>query len=312
MRMSLSRVRKLVFKAFPNINEKKFYRLHRSAVRLMRSQLFLEGFYKLWDNTVSCGGRDVRVRIFRPANETADYVIMFYHGGGWVTDSVETYTGVCMRLSEYLGCRIISVDYGLAPEHRFPEGFADCYNAARELARHPYVFGTDKSKKIVLMGDSAGGNLAAAVSTLARDRKEFSVAAQVLVYPAVWCDYNEETTPFESVRENGKNYVLTASRMRDYMDLYKSSDNDYRSPYFSPMRTKSFADLPKTLILTAEYDPLRDEGIAYGKEIRKAGGQAAIYIMNDAIHGFLMSDRRSPFVRKSFAAIKKFLIEVMF
>lgn len=308
--MSLGKIRRLVLAAFPNINEKKLYKLHRSAVRVMRSRLLLEGFYKLWDYTIYCGGREVRVRIFRPENEFSDKVIMFYHGGGWVTDGVETYTEVCRRLANETGCRIISVDYGLAPEHKFPEGLADCYNAALELSRRPWLFGVEGKKKLVLMGDSAGGNLAAAVSALARDRRDFKVSAQILIYPAVWCDYNEETTPFESVRENGKRYILTAARMRDYMELYKSSDEDYKSPYFSPLRAKSFKHLPQTLIITAEYDPLRDEGIAYGKALRKAGVKAKIFMMSDAIHGFFMYDRHTLPVRKTFAVIKKFLNEV--
>ena len=182
--------------------------------------------------------------------------LLFFHGGGWVTESIDTYNKVCDALARAARSRVISVEYRLAPEHPFPQGLDDCYAAARELFVRPKSFGFDLGR-VTVIGDSAGGNLAAAVSLRARDEGEFYIPRQILIYPATYYDHSE-SSPFASVMENGSEYLLTSKRICEYIDLYKRDDEDLKNPYFAPLLAKDFSDQPDTLIITAEFDPLRD------------------------------------------------------
>ena len=159
---------------------------------------------------------------------------------------------------------------------------------------------------VTLIGDSAGGNLAAALSLLARDRGEFLPRRQILVYPATYNDYSENS-PFPSVQENGTDYLLTAGKMRDYLDLYAGSEADRQNPYFAPYLAEDLHDQPDTLILTAEYDPLRDEGEAYGKRLSEAGNQVRVKRIEGALHGFFALGIKHLHVRESFQYINEFL-----
>ncbi|MCC8065984.1 MAG: alpha/beta hydrolase [Clostridiales bacterium] len=232
--------------------------------------------------------------------------LLFFHGGGWVTESVETYDRVCARMAQATGHLVISVEYRLAPEHRFPVGLKDCYAAARALYTGHFFLNTDPERTTV-MGDSAGGNLAAAVCMMARDTGEFRVRQQILIYPAVNYCYTEESEYF-SVRENGENYLLTAKKMEDYLNLYQSSPKDRENPYFAPILAKDLRGMPRTLILTAEYDPLRDEGEAYGQRLRDAGNEVEIHRIPDALHGFFALGIQFLHVRESFGYINRFLL----
>ena len=152
---------------------------------------------------------------------------LFLHGGGWVTENIDTYTEVCINLANFTGCKVIAVEYGLAPEHPFPEGLEDCYSAAKAVITDPSVVGVD-ADEIVLAGDSAGGNLAAAVSLMARDKGEFKVSRQILIYPAVNNDYSENSK-YRSVIENGTDYILTAKRISEYVSLYATCEEDMQN-----------------------------------------------------------------------------------
>ena len=198
-----------------------------------------------------------------------------------------------------------AVDYRLAPEHRFPAGLMDCYRAARELFTQPGLLGVTAGE-ITIIGDSAGGNLAAAVSLMARDRGEFQPRRQILIYPATASDHSA-ASPFASIRENGTGYLLTAKRVQDYMDLYIRTDSDRRDPYFAPLAARDLSRQPDTLIITAQYDPLRDEGEAYGRRLTASGNRVEMYRMPDALHGFFSLPPRFIQVRKSYAMIQHFL-----
>ncbi|MCD7736990.1 MAG: alpha/beta hydrolase [Lachnospiraceae bacterium] len=235
-------------------------------------------------------------------------VLLFFHGGGWVTESVENYDRVCARMAQATGRTVISVEYRLAPEHRFPVGLQDCYSAARALytgGLNDYLPHAD-TERITVMGDSAGGNLAAAVCMMARDIGEFEIKQQILIYPAVNNCYTEESA-FPSVRENGEDYLLTAKKMEDYLNLYQSSPRDRENPYFAPLLAKDFRNMPRTLILTAEYDPLRDEGEAYGKCLRDAGNEVEIHRLPEALHGYFALGIKFYHVQESFEHINRFL-----
>lgn len=230
-------------------------------------------------------------------------VLLFFHGGGWVTDSVENYDRVCSRMAQDTEHIVISVEYRLAPEHRFPIGLEDCYAAARTL--YMDLLREDQDK-ITIMGDSAGGNLAAAVCLLARDRGEFMPKRQILIYPALGNCYTEES-PYKSVHENGTDYLLTAERMENYLLLYENSKEDRKNPYFSPLMEQNLSNMPDTLILTAEFDPLRDEGEEYGKRLKEAGNYVEVHRIPNALHGYFALGIRFFHVQESFRHMNAFL-----
>ena len=280
----------------------RVYKLQR-AVAGLKAPLAAP-LYHMTDLTFAKFGRKVRARLYTPEREDGGCLILFFHGGGWVTESVDSYHGVCARLADELGAKVISVEYGLAPEHRFPLGLEDCFAAAAELFADAWSYGYDP-RDIVLCGDSAGGNLAAAVSLMGRDREMFSVRRQVLLYPATYNDHSPETSPFPSIRENGEGYILTAKRLCEYWELYLSPD-DWYDPYAAPLLERDLSRQPDTLIITAELDPLRDEGEAYGKRLSEAGNCAEVCRMEGALHGFI-SRTGSPEFAKACGLIRAFL-----
>jgi acetyl esterase/lipase len=156
------------------------------------------------------------------------------------------------------------------------------------------------------MGDSAGGNLAAAVSLMAADRGEFRVGKQILLYPSTYNDHSE-ASPFPSIRENGKGYLLTSKKISDFQNLYINNTQDLTSPYFAPLLSDSLEHQPKTLLITAEYDPLRDEGEAYGYKLRRFGNEVFIYRIKDALHGFFSLPLRFAHVKQCYQLINEFL-----
>lgn len=232
-------------------------------------------------------------------------VLLFFHGGGWVTDSVENYDRVCSQMAQSTGQIVVSVEYRLAPEYPFPTGLMDCYAAAKALYTNRFILNTEP-EKITIVGDSAGGNLAAAVSLMARDKGEFMPDRQILIYPALNNCYTEES-PYLSVKENGEDYLLTAVKMENYISLYQRSPEDRENPYFSPLQEKNLKNLPDTLILTAEFDPLRDEGEEYARRLKEAGNYVELHRIPGALHGFFALGIKLFHVQESFDIMNKFL-----
>lgn len=261
--------------------------------------------HEVWQHDVRVGDYGVPVRIYRPRRKGSFPVLIFYHGGGWVHGNIDSYDKVCRALAAYTHRQIVSVDYRLAPEHRFPAALEDCYSVARELFLRSHLLGA-RPEDIALIGDSAGGNLAAAVSLAARDRGEFLPKKQILLYPACASDHTD-TSPYPSVHENGTDFLLTSRRVHEYMLLYASRPEDFDNPYFAPLNAKNLANQPTTLIITAEYDPLRDEGEAYGCALRAAGNQAQIHRVEDQLHGFISLGERFGDVRACYRLIDQFL-----
>lgn len=285
------------------IDADKTYRLERAFKSLSTP---LSPLYHLWDHRIEREGREIRVRIYTPPKVADGRLLLFFHGGGWVLENIDTYNSVCRSLARYTGCRVASVEYGLAPEHLFPVGLEDCYAAAREVYLHPEDFGV-QSHEITLIGDSAGGNLAAAVSLMARDREEFTVSQQILIYPATYNDHTPESR-FDSVRENGYDYLLTAKRVQDYMAMYAGCDPRLvTSPYFAPLLSSDLSRQPRTLVITAEFDPLRDEGEEYAYALARAGAEVVLHRMPDALHGYFSLPSRFPLVRRTYSILCQFL-----
>lgn len=271
-------------------------------------------FFKTLDTKVYNGNHEVPIRLYFPSEEAMSGepvegekypVLLFFHGGGWVTESVENYDRVCSRMAQSTGHIVMSVEYRLAPEYRFPVPLEDCYAAAKALYTGHLVLPADPDR-ITIIGDSAGGNLAAAVCLKARDTGDFAPKKQILIYPAVSNCYTKKS-PYKSVQENGQDYLLTAVKMEDYLKLYESSTEDRQNPYFAPILAKDLSHMPETLILTAEFDPLRDEGEEYGKRLKKANNYVEIHRIPDALHGYFALGIRFLHVQESFEIMNRFL-----
>ena len=293
--------------SYPDLNVKKNYKYERFFINLFHHNL-KKAFYKTWDHKVSGGDHDIPVRIFPPnhKDDTSKYpVLLFFHGGGWVTGNIDSYDKTCTNLARKTMHTVVSVDYQLAPEHRFPAALEDCYTVAREIYLNTELLNVPQNK-ITLVGDSAGGNLAAAVSLMARDRGEFMPERQILIYPATYNDHSINS-PFESIRENGTDYLLTSKLICDYMDLYMSSEEDLMNPYFAPLMSEDLSNQPKTLIITAQYDPLRDEGEKYGAELAKYGNKVDVHRVEDALHGFFTLPPAFKNVKECYNIINEFL-----
>lgn len=268
--------------SIPHLNLKKNYKAYRKVISFFNPPI--KSPYRTLDHKMVVDGREIPVRLFLPEKGQTSKVLIFFHGGGWVTGDIDSYTNVCRNMSNNTDHIVLSVDYRLAPENPFPRGVEDCYYVAKEIFKRPELLRC-KKEDITLIGDSAGGNLAAVVSLMARDRDAFYPKKQILIYPATNYDHSE-TSPYASVHENGRDYIMTSKRIQDYLDLYLDKEEDKLNPYLAPILSDDLKNQPDTLIITAGYDPLRDEGEAYGEKLREFGNKVEIHRIEDAIHGF--------------------------
>ncbi|HSP98250.1 MAG TPA: alpha/beta hydrolase [Candidatus Dormibacteraeota bacterium] len=243
------------------------------------------------------------VRVYTP-NGTAPFpLLVYFHGGGWVLGSLGTHDGICRSLAAGAGCVVVSVDYRLAPEHRYPAAADDCYAATQWCAAHAAELGADAAR-IAIGGDSAGGNLTAVVAQMARDRGGPRLVFQLLIYPVT--DVARDTA---SYRDNADGYLLTADDMAWFWNHYLG-DAPARGaePYASPAHATSLAGLPPALVITAEFDPLRDEGEAYGAALERAGVAAKVTRYDGLIHGFFgmgaMIDKANTAVREAAGTLR--------
>ena len=207
----------------------------------------------------------VPIRIYWPEGEGPWGAFMYFHGGGWVVGSVANQDGTVRRLVRESGCVGVSVEYRLAPEHRFPAAAEDCYAATKWVADNAAALGA-RPGKLAVVGVSSGGNLAAAVALMARDRAAPDLAQQTLVVPVLARDFSTA-----SYTEKAEGPGLTSRRMQWYWDLYLRDESDAANPYAAPGAADSLASLPPSLVLTAEYDVLRDEGRRYAERLQAAG-----------------------------------------
>ena len=239
-----------------------------------------ESIARIENRTVPGPAGQIPVRIYTPVGTAPFPVLVYFHGGGWVIGNLDTHDGICRSLANRVGCLVVSVDYRLAPEHRFPAAPEDCYAATRWLAEHAGSLGGDKGR-IAVGGDSAGGNLAAVVALMARDRGGPKLAFQLLVYPATDTDFETR-----SYRENSEGYFLTRADMVWFWNHYAPRDEDRRNPYAAPLRAASLRGLPPALVITAEFDPLCDDGNAYAARLREDGVPVRLSQQDGLIHGF--------------------------
>ncbi|MDN6399002.1 MAG: alpha/beta hydrolase [Brachybacterium sp.] len=261
-----------------------------------------------WDTFSDSGdGRRVPVRVFAPREQRREELLLFFHGVGWVTGDIESYTPACATMADLTGCRVASVDYRLAPEHPFPAGLEDCYGTARRLLEDPRRAGLTDPDKIVLVGASAGGTLAAAVSLLLRELGPRTPSRQILPSPGTHGDHDPETSPFDSVRHHGEDYRLTNTEINDYFDLYVPDPELRRSRLVSPLMAPDLTGQPDTLLLSAELDLLCDEGEAFAQALAGAGNQVQLHRVENALHGFISLPRFARPLKDAYEVIDDFL-----
>ncbi len=224
----------------------------------------------------------VPVRVYRAEGvATPAPGVVYFHGGGWVVGDLESEDNFCRALANRTDAIVVSVDYRLAPEHRCPAAAEDCYAATRWVADHGAAIGVDGTR-IAIAGDSAGGNLTAVVALLARDRGGPSLRHQVLIYPVA--DHDFET---QSYRDNATGYLLTRASMQWFWSHYAPDEAQRRAVHASPLRAEKLVGLPPATVITAEYDPLRDEGEAYAARLREAGVATVATRYDGQVHGFV-------------------------
>ena len=234
------------------------------------------------------GGGEIPLRAYRPLGARPDAVLpvlVYFHGGGWVIGDLDTHDTLCRELANGSGCAVVSVDYRLAPEHPFPAAFDDALAATRWVSSHAAELGADPTR-LAVGGDSAGGNLAAAVALAARDQTDgrgpLPIAFQLLIYPAT--DMHRSS---ESHRRNGEGYLLTRDTMDYFCGHYITDKTRYDDWRASPLRHDDPAGLPPALVITAGFDPLRDEALHYAQRLTEAGNRATHVSFERQIHGFI-------------------------
>ncbi|WP_049900120.1 alpha/beta hydrolase [Halococcus agarilyticus] len=237
------------------------------------------------DLTIPGPERPIPVRVYAPDDRSDDApgVFVTFHGGGWVVGDLDTHDPFCRAVTNAASCLVLSVDYRRAPEHPFPAAVEDCYAAVEWAADYAPDLGGDP-ERLAVGGDSAGGNLAAAVTLLARDRGGPDLCHQSLIYPAVNSVVGEE---FDSYEENGEGYLLERESMKWYDERYIQDDLDARNEYAAPLLARDLSGLPPATVITAGFDPLRDEGIAYAERLEGAGVAVDHEHFPGMIHAFV-------------------------
>ena len=223
---------------------------------------------------------DIPVRVYTPAGGGPFPVLVYFHGGGWVIGDLDSHDAVCRTIAHDVPALVVAVHYRRAPEDKFPAAAEDCYAATHWVAEHATELGGDPAR-VGIGGDSAGGNLSAVVALMARERGGPRLTFQALVYPAT-----DATMDSPSHRENGEGYFLDAAAMEWFWGHYLPSAAERTNPLVSPLRAADLHGLPPALVITAEFDPLRDEGEAYAARLRAAGVPVAVTRYPGMVHGF--------------------------
>jgi acetyl esterase len=238
------------------------------------------GLAEIVDGAVPGAAGAIPIRIYRASLSPSQPCIVYYHGGGFVLGGLDTHDGICRRLCAAVGATVISVDYRLAPEHVFPAAVDDCYDATSHVLENAAAFGVDHAR-VAVAGDSAGGNLAAVVAILNRDRGGPPIRQQTLIYPVT-----DMTFQSESYIANAEGYFLTSGMMEWFGRQYTPAGHPPHDPLISPLFTPDLSALPPAVVITAEYDPLRDEGEAYAKRLAESGVPTVLKRYDGMIHGF--------------------------
>jgi len=248
---------------------------------------------KVEDRRIPGPGGEIPIRIYTPAGGGPKGVFVNFHGGGWVIGDLDTADAMCRSLAEAAGCIVVSVDYRLAPEHVYPAAVEDAYAATCWAAEQNRAIGGNG--RLGVGGESAGGNLAAVVSLKARDEKGPRIDFQLLAYPVVDHDMSRQ-----SYADNGTGFLLETDTMRWFWDTYCPNTAQRAEPDASPLLAADHRNLPDALVLTAEFDPLRDEGEAYAAVLERAGNRVEVIRFDGLVHDFLATAGIFEVSRKAF------------
>ncbi|MEQ8267156.1 MAG: alpha/beta hydrolase [Parvibaculum sp.] len=256
----------------------------REMYRAMANMLDLQGvpIGKTEDRAIPGPAGDIPIRIYTPvAGGGTGPALVYFHGGGWVIGDLDTHDALCRTLANEAGCKVIAVHYRLAPEHPFPASFDDAFAAVKWVEANSSEIGIDPNR-IAVAGDSAGGNLAAAVCLRAKSEKDPEIAFQLLIYPVT-----DAPRGTQSYKDFAEGYFLEAEGMDWFWNHYVlSAGADPANPFAAPLRAPSLAGLPPAYVVTAGFDVLRDEGKAYAEALKEAGVEAEYVNYEGMIHGF--------------------------
>ena len=279
----------------------------REMYRAMAQAMDLQGVAigKVEDRAIPGPGSDIPVRIYTPvASGSTVPALVYFHGGGWVIGDLDTHDALCRTLANEAGCKVIAVDYRLAPEHPFPAAFDDCLAAVKWVEKNASDIGIDPNR-IAVAGDSAGGNLAAAVALQAKADKGPHIAFQLLIYPVT-----DAPRGTKSYKDFAEGHFLEADGMDWFWNHYVAGA-DAGDARHSPLRAASLAGLPPAYVVTAGFDVLRDEGKAYAEALKKAGVAVECVNYEGMIHGFFNLQGVLDVAREAVKAAAKALKEAL-
>lgn len=241
----------------------------------------LEPVSKVEDKTIAGRHGPVAIRLLTPEGKGPFPVIVFFHRGGWVYGSIQESESICRRLANETGSIVAIVEYRLSPEHKFPVPLDDCYDATKWVVENAHSFSGDP-QKITVCGESAGGNLAAAVALMATKKKQFKIAKQLLIYPILTNDLDK--SHFEASPDKA---LLSLENMQFFWDMYLTNTEEGENEFASPLKSKNLSELPPAFIITADFDALKHEGKSYSEALHKQGVQVQLQNYAGVIHGFL-------------------------
>ncbi|MBO8173410.1 MAG: alpha/beta hydrolase [Bacillaceae bacterium] len=266
----------------PPLEEMTLQQARQSFLDMCRQMNLSEEVAHVEDRHIPGYQDDIAIRIYKPEGSGIHPALVYFHGGGWVLGNLDSHDALCRSLVNRADCVVVSVDYSLAPEHKFPVAVEDAYLATRWISEHADELGIDPNR-IAVGGDSAGGNLATVVCHLSRVRQSPSVCYQLLIYPSTGFYLTES---FEKYSEG---YFLTQSTMTWFRECYFNHEDELKSPLAAPvlLSESELAEMPPALIMTAEYDPLRDGGKDYADKLNKAGVDVRYVCYPGMIHGFM-------------------------
>ncbi|HTA68389.1 MAG TPA: alpha/beta hydrolase [Bryobacteraceae bacterium] len=265
------------------------------ALAEARRQMTPEPVDQVRDLKIPGPAGEIPIRVYSPKAQSPSPALIYFHGGGWVLGDLESHDHVCRAVANSASCVVLSVDYRLAPEHKFPAAVYDSYAATKWIADHAGELGVDASR-IAVGGDSAGGNLAAVVSQIARDRGGPHIIHQLLIYPAT-----DMRMGMPSIDENADGPLLTKAAMHWFVNHYLNSEADRTDPLASPLLAANLRGLPPAFIITAECDPIRDEGEAYGLRLEDARVPVDVQRYDGMPHGFFSFGAALDSGRRAFA-----------
>ncbi len=292
-----------------NVSPIAFRGYNRKAIRQLKqiAQYPVEQLFLIKDQQIPVSKNEqIKVRIYKPIDAEQLPLLLFFHGGGFVVGDLESHDATCRRLAKQNKCVVVAVDYRLAPEYPFPIPVEDCYTALEWAVRNASLLGVNPTQ-VAVMGDSAGGNLATVVAMMARDKDGPIISCQILIYPTT-----DATLSADSINKLATGYVLTKEMMQWFVHHYCGNETDIKQPYLSPLFADNLRNLPPALIVTAEYDPLKEEGEAYAKKLQENGNHVVFKEYAGMIHVFFQMPKYLKEARLLETQVSGFLQQFLF